>query len=741
MARRRGNRLSRAFANLGREAEPQVISRNLAINLNGADGVVCQVQSHAQRVDETIEVTVIPKRRLRRVIVRIGDDESSQDSSEPEVLVTTSKSGSGQNGRRQRQHRSNGRNDENIPPAGNSDGHDGDDGGDIPIRTAENVTRDRRSKNRDDRSHHDDMLTPTSSGSSANPHRPVHVPVDRPTRPVSMMAALPSTGRGQRLTAELSSTSAQPSSARFDLASRISQLNPFKSSRATKDQPTDKGKSKDTRNSRQSKRHSEMYRNAGYEYGADHGTDHDSRRSKTPRAESSGSSTPGSYLDDYEHCCHSCERIRNSNFQKEHPVREGEKVRPNLCTTCRDKLEDGRSQVLGPRGENLSNSYWCNSCGCQRSTHYRIKNGPPGATELRSTNICSLCVRKARRHEEARRRREAELLESKQPVWPEANLLGHGISAKLTTRQPAKKTRDNNDGAESSRAHQQDNPPSASSTTFSNASTYLPDERRTNRENGERSVPSGFALAPAPTRRHRVPRAPCAAAGPSQPRQDDPNDKPRGKVKVDSTTQAAAAAAGRGSSRMASDNSEAIQTEVVDNGNDRRNAAATPPAPAPFSVESQDDKGQQAEGAQPEGFIHNSAAAWAALDMDDVLFHAMTMDPAERAARRARLYGERPRRSSSSFPGSSVRGENSPVVEAKASTYPHGSENDSVVSPDDDSSSYWSSDDDDDDDGDSAIFYLEATNRRGQRLCIPTRRWSFSSSLLTPSTRWTEFCC
>ncbi|KAK4218723.1 hypothetical protein QBC37DRAFT_395317 [Rhypophila decipiens] len=710
MARRRGNRLSRAFANLGGEAEPQVISRNLAINLNGADGVVCQVQNHAQSVDETIEVTVIPKRRLRRVIVRVEDDESSRDSSEPEVVVTTSKSGSGQNGRRQRQHRSNGRNDENIPPAGNSDGHAGHDGGDIPIRTAKNVTRDRRSKNRDDRSHHADIPTPTSSGSSANPHRPVHVPVDRPTRPVSMMAVLPSTGRGHRSTAELSSTSAQPLSARFDLASRISQLNPFKSSRATKDQPTDKGKSKDTGNSRQSKRHSEMYRNAGYEYGADHGTDHDSRCSKTPRAESSGSSTPGSYLDDYEHCCHSCERIRNSNFQKEHPVREGEKVRPNLCTTCRDKLEDGRSQVLGPRGENLSNSYWCNSCGCQRSTHYRIKNGPPGATELTSTNICSLCVRKARRHEEARRRREAELLESKQP--------------------PAKKTRDNNDGAESSRAHQQDNPPSASSTTFSNASTYLPDERRTNHENGERSVPSDFALAPAPTRRHRVPRASCAAAGPSQPRQDDTNDKARGKVKVDSTTRAAAAAAGRGSSRMAYNNNEAIQTEV-DNGNgndnDRRNVAATPPATAPVSVESQDDKGQQAEGAQPEGFIHNSAAAWAALDMDDVLFHAMTMDPAERAARRARLYGERPRRSSSSSPGSSVRGENSPV-EANASTYPHG-EDDSVVSPDDDSSSYWSSDDDDDDDGDSAIFYLEATNRRGQRLRIPTRRWSLSSLL------------
>ncbi|KAM7188843.1 hypothetical protein V8F33_010390 [Rhypophila sp. PSN 637] len=708
MARRRGNRLSRAFANLGREAEPQVISRNLAINLNGTDGVVCQVQNHAQRVDETIEVTVVPKRRLRRFIVRVEDDESSRDSSEPEVVVTTSKSGSGQDGRRQRQHRSNGRNDENIPPAGNSDGHDGDDDEDIPIRTAKNVTKDRRSKNQDDRSHHDDVPTPTSSGSSANPHRPVHAPVDRPTRPVSMMAALPSTGRGHRLTAELSSTSAQPSSARFDLGSRLSQLNPFKSSRATKDQPTDKGKSKDTGNSRQSKRRSEMYRNGAYDYGADHGTDHDSRRSKTSRTESSGSSTPSSYLDDYEHCCHSCERIRNSNFQKEHPVREGEKVRPNLCTTCRGKLEDGRSQVLGPHGENLSNIYWCNSCGCQRSTQYRIKNGPPGATELRSTNICSLCVRKSRRHEEARRR-EAELLESKQ--------------------HPAKKTRDNNDGAESSRAHQQDNPPSASSTTFSSATTYLPDERRTNHENGERSVPSGFALAPAPTRRRRpVPRASCTAAGPSQPRQDDTNDKPRGKVKVDSTIRAAAAA-GRGSYRMASNNNEAIQTEVG-NGSDRR------AAPAPASVESQDDGGQQAEGAQPEGFIHNSAAAWAALDIDDVLLHAMTMDPAERAARRARLYGERPCRSSSS-PGSSVRGENSPV-EANASTYPH--DDDSVVSPYSRSSiicssSIWASeyedsDDDDSDDEDSGILYLEALDRIGRRLRHhPQRRWSFSSSL------------
>ncbi|KAM7190349.1 hypothetical protein V8F20_009744 [Naviculisporaceae sp. PSN 640] len=437
MSSRRGSRQSRAFSNFAGLSNPgemeRVVSRNVEINLNGAPGVVCSMQDHTQGTEETIEVTVVPRRRPRKLIVRLQQDESCEDSlASPKVVVTTTRANSRQEDRRHR-HQSRSRNEENVAPTGDDQDDDDDDMESLRVNTGRNntsATAERKTGAKRP-SYTEEQNAPSKYTSSAGPTHPAHhdrvYKTDHLHPPPPPSAA---TGHSSNASSHRLSTS-------FDLARRLSQLAPWKSSsRAANTQPVDQRKTKDAGNHhRDAYRHSNGKRKGDHDH--DHGHHHHRHRSSarssanpSPTTESFG--TPGSYLEDFEHRCHSCGKLRCEYIQKERPVRESEKVRPSLCASCQSKLGSSRHKILGPDGKDLSQKYWCDTCGFLRSTRYHIANGfPNDASRPKDENMCSCCVRAKKRRDEERQR-QIEDLQAKLTVCPEAIALALALGGKLT---------------------------------------------------------------------------------------------------------------------------------------------------------------------------------------------------------------------------------------------------------------------------------------------------------------------
>lgn len=590
-----------------------MVSRNVEINLNGAPGVVCQLADHTQGTEETIEVTVVPRRRPGKLIVRVDEDESGEDSlASPKVVVTTTRSDSRQEGRRHRHHRSCGRNDENVAPTGNNQNDDEEDDDDddkesLRVNTGRNKTpaTAERKTGAKRPSYTEEQNAPSKYTSSAGPSHPAH---DR----VYKADHLPPPPPGSAATGHSSTAPSHRLSAPIDFARR--RLNklaaPLKSfSRAANSQPVDREKTRDTGNHhresyRDSYRHSNGKRKGDHDHDHGHHHHHRSTRARSsanpsPTTESFGTSTPGSYLDDFEHRCHSCGKPRCGYIQNERPVREGEKVKPSLCSSCQSKLGSSRHKILGPDGRDLSQRYWCDTCGFLRSTRYHIANGfPDDESRQKEVNMCSWCTRaEKRRDEKEERERQIEDIQAKLTVCPEAIALAIELGGRLTVKCVQKKNTKLNETIG------QPPPPPASSSI--------------------RSSSYGSYLAPPPRQRQR-------------PQYDD-------KMGIDDSDNAYHA------HNKGIDTTSTMRASSFSSASIRSQrgptsfASIAPPqrvaTPVPTHQPIVEDAPPSPEDTNGGGFINNPSAFWAKVGDDPMLRACFEQDPREAAARRARLAG------------------------------------------------------------------------------------------------------